>query len=131
MYQEGEIKIIKCESCGEVFPDFTFIADTDMTTEGCVSLTGQRNNIVLTEQRGDESIKEIESRIGSNCKVLNVRFIETKTPQGLSFQDFLKDNKPPTAVYSCIKCGSESLVIKQETKEQFLTHGELVVIDGC
>lgn len=60
MYQEGEISICECTKCGVNFPVFTFVADTDMVTTGCIALPGPHNNIALTMCGLDESIEAIE-----------------------------------------------------------------------
>lgn len=76
MYQEGEFTIAKCTKCGETFPVFTFVADTDMVTSGCVALTGLGNKVALTEQIANEADSEIEARIGSGYKIVKVRYID-------------------------------------------------------
>jgi hypothetical protein len=130
MYQEGKISIVKCKSCGEEFAAFTFVAVTDMVTSGCVALTGYGFKIALTMQKGNERIEEIESRIGSGYKIVSVKFVKISIPDGLSFQEFSKLDNPYNAIYSCIRCGSDSYVIRTEEKEKFLTYGEIEVVDG-
>ena len=130
MYQEGEINIIKCDSCGEEFPDFIFVADTDMVTYGCLSLTNKNKEIALTLAGEAESIKDVEERIGQGFHVLEVEY-EDRTPstKGQSFQDFLKTYKPPLPIYHCIYCHSKAFVNRTETKDQFLSHGVIRVFE--
>lgn len=131
MYQEGQITIAKCRKCGNEFSVFTFVADTDMVTAGCVALSGPGNNIVLTEQDANESDSDIEARIGNGDGIVQVRYANSnQTPKGLSFQSFQKAHKPPVPIYSCINCGSDADEIKIETKEQFLAHGKIEVRHG-
>ncbi len=130
MYQEGEITIAECSECKEAFPVFTFVADTDMVTSGCIALTSKDKKIALSMQSNNETQKEIESRVGSTFKIVAVRHESDKSNQGESFQQFLKTYKPAKAIYTCIYCGSSAYGMKTETKEQFLTHGELEVING-
>lgn len=131
MYEEGEIQVAKCKKCGESFPVFIFVADTDMVTTGCVSLTGKGNKIVLTMQTASESGQETEVRVGLGYKMVQVRYLdEGPSAKGMSFQEFRKVYKPPTPIYSCISCGSDSEVIKTETKSQFLTYGNIEVVNG-
>ena len=131
MYQEGQIAIAKCNKCGQTFPVFTFVANTDMVTTGCVALTGPGNKIVLAEQTENEVESEIEARIGSGYKIVKARFIDKgPSAKGMSFQEFRNVYKPPIPIYSCINCGDDSDVIKTETKEQFLVYGKIEVRGG-
>ncbi len=129
MYQEGGITISECTKCGDKFPVFTFVADTDMVTTGCVALTGPSNSIVLTMCGPNESIEAIEARVGSNHKVVRASYEKELTNKVSSFQDFLKTYKPATPIYTCIHCGGNSTVIKHETKEQFLGYGNIMVLN--
>jgi hypothetical protein len=81
MYQEGEISIAQCSKCQESFPVFTFVADTDMITYGCVALTGIDKSIALTMQAANESNEQLESRAGSNYRIIRVKYQETPTHQ--------------------------------------------------
>lgn len=127
MYQEGEIEISKCQRCHEMFPVFTFVADTDMLTAGCVALTALGNRIALTEQRPDETINEIEARVGVGFKSVSVYYIDTPIKPNLSFSEFRKRYKPPMPIYSCIKCGGNSKVVRKETRKEFLGYGTITV----
>ena len=129
MYQEGEVKTTKCTECGESFPVFTFVSDTDMVTFGCVALTGQDKSIILTEHRSHESLKELEARVGLNYKVVNEQYINSPISKGISFQKYLKEYEPNTVIHTCIYCGSNCRVVKQETKEQFLAYGKIEVLN--
>ncbi|WP_025565855.1 hypothetical protein [Psychromonas sp. SP041] len=131
MYQSGEVSISECNECGEVFPIFTFVADTDMVTNGCVALTGADNSIVLTMSRANESISDIENRIGSNHKIVRATYVNEPANNRVSFQEFRKTYKPAKPIYTCISCGGKSTVIKHQTKEQFLTYGKIQVINDC
>ncbi|MES2875695.1 MAG: hypothetical protein V4708_18360 [Bacteroidota bacterium] len=129
MYQDGEVNIVKCRKCGTSFPVFIFVADTDTVTNGCVALSAPKNRIALTMQRLNESIEELELRIGSDYRVARVSFNEVaSSAKGFSFQQFMKNYKPTIPTYSCIVCGAESEIIKTETKENFLTYGSIQVI---
>jgi DNA-directed RNA polymerase subunit M/transcription elongation factor TFIIS len=130
MYQEGEIRVCECERCGERFPDFTFVADTDMVTIGCVSLTAPGHRVALTEQRPGESMVEVEERIGAGFRSVPVRFTTSSTSKtSLSFQQLRKQYKPPVPIFSCIKCGGDSHVIRNESKEEFLRYGTIEVYE--
>ncbi|UTW45414.1 hypothetical protein KFE80_00315 [bacterium SCSIO 12696] len=131
MYQEGEITISQCAKCGNKFPVFTFVADTDMVTAGCVALTGLSNSIVLTMCEPNEGIEAIEARVGSSHKVVRVTYKNTPTNNVGSFQEFLKNHKPATPIYTCIYCGGNAKAIKHETKEQFLRYGNIEVLNDC
>jgi hypothetical protein len=130
MYQEGDVRIVQCKKCKETFPVFTFVADTDMVTMGCISLSAKGNKIALTMQQSNEKDSNLEARVGFGYKIVAVRY-EDKNPsaKGVSFQDFLKTYKPATSIYSCINCGSDSEFLKFETKEQFLTYGTIKVVN--
>ena len=131
MYTEGEVVIAKCTKCGETFPNFIFVGDTDMVTHSCIALTGQDKSLILTMWQPNEKRKDVEKRIGSNFKIAKVKY-EKKPPleKGTSFQSFLKTYKPPKATYSCIYCNSDSEVIKTETKEEFLSYGKIEVVNA-
>lgn len=127
MHQEGEIEISQCQRCYEMFPVFTFVADTDMVTVGCVALTALGNQIALTEQRPDETIDELEARVGVGFKSVPVYYIDTLITPGLSFSEFRKRYKPPMPIYSCITCGGDSNVVRKESKKEFLCYGTIIV----
>jgi hypothetical protein len=131
MYQEGEITIVQCKKCKESFPVFTFVADTDMVTIGCTSLSAKGDKIALTMQQPNETDSSIEARVGSGYKMVQVRYVGNSPSQkGMSFQDFRKNYKPATPIYSCINCYSDTEALKTETKEQFLTYGTIEVVNG-
>lgn len=131
VYQQGEIIIAECTKYVETFPVFIFVADTDMVTDGCIALTGTDNSIVLTMHNHNESIEEVEARVGSNHRVVSVTYKHEPNENKSSFQDFLKTHKPPTEIYTCIYCGGNSKVLKCETKQQFLSYGNIKVMNGC
>ena len=127
MYQEGKIRISRCAECKEEFPVFIFVADTDMSTSGCIALTGLDKNIALTMYEPNETDADIETRLGNNYKSIEVRYVEHPAPKDLSFQEYQKVYRPPTPIYTCIYCGGDATEVKQETKEQFLSHGNIEV----
>jgi Zn ribbon nucleic-acid-binding protein len=131
MYQEGEISISECTKCGDIFPVFTFVADTDMVTNSCVALTGPSNSIVLTMCGSNDSVETIETKVGSGHKVVRASYRKEPTNKADSFQEFIKTYKPATPIYTCIHCGGNAKVIKQETKEQFLGCGNIEVLNDC
>ena len=131
MYQEGEISISECTKCGENFPVFIFVADTDMITTGCVALTGPSNSIVLTMRSPEESIEVIEAKVGSSHKVVRASYEKEPAKKASSFQAFLKTYKPAIPVYTCIHCGGNARLIRRETKSQFLSYGNIKVLNGC
>lgn len=113
MYQEGEIAICECERCRETFPVFTFVADTDMVTSGCVALTAAGNRLLLTETLPNESISGVEERVGGGFRLVLVRYVKAPIQAGLSFQEFRLVYKAPDPIYSCIACGGDSTVTKK------------------
>ena len=131
MYQEGEISISECTKCGDEFPVFIFVADTDMVTTGCVALTGPSNSIVLAMCGPEESIEAVETKVGSSHRVVRATYEKQPTNKAGSFQEFLKTYKPATPIYTCIHCGGNATVIRHETKEQFLGYGSIEVLNGC
>ena len=68
MYEEGEITIAECSKCGESFPVFVFVADTDMVTVGCFAFTTVDKAIILAEQLPGESLSDTEARLGPNVR---------------------------------------------------------------
>ena len=131
MYQEGEVVISECKTCGENFPVFVFVGDIDMLTTDCVALTSKEKEIVLTERASSETNEQIETRIGPNYNIVGVRYIQPELPPaGTSFQAFRQAYRPPTPVHTCIYCGSDSTPVAHQNKEQFLTHGRIRVENG-
>ena len=130
MYQEGDITISECTECGERFPVFIFVADTDMVTTGCVALTGKSNDIILAIQGPEESLQDIEVRAGSNHKIVGATYEASAAAQTGSFQKYLKSYQPAVPTYTCVYCGGSAKVIKHETKEQFLNYGTIEVLNG-
>ena len=131
MYEGGYISEVKCENCGESFPVFTFSADTDMVTHGCVALTGaQRKDIVLTMMRPDETSDDINRRVGGGYKVIDIEYDKVTNNATGSFQEFLKTYKPAKAIYKCIYCDGRGSSIKEESKEEFMAHGTIEVRDA-
>ncbi|MFG1497326.1 hypothetical protein ABMA57_11890 [Saccharospirillum sp. HFRX-1] len=98
-----------------------------MVTFGCIALTAPGNRVVLTEQMGDESISEVEERVGGGFKSIPVRYKRHSVNPGLSFQEFRKHYKAPEAIFSCISCGGGSKVVEKKTKEEFLVNGSIEV----
>ncbi|WP_346837041.1 hypothetical protein [Microbulbifer sp. SAOS-129_SWC] len=98
-----------------------------MVTVGCIALTASGNRVLLTEQMPEESVSELEERVGEGFKSVPVRYIEHPVDPGLSFQEFRKLYKAPEPIYSCISCGGDSRVIEKKTKEEFLTDGTIEV----
>ncbi len=127
MYQEGEIEISQCGNCHATFPVFVFVADTDMVTIDCIALTASENRVLLTEQMPEESVSDVEERVGEGFKVVTVRYIEYPVDPGLSFQEFRKRHKAPEPIYSCPSCGGDSQVIEKKTKEEFVENGTIEV----
>lgn len=128
MHDQGDITLVQCIKCRESFPVFVFSGETDMLTSGCAALTGAaEKDIVITYQAASESDVQLEQRIGNGYKVVAV-FFEKQNSEATtsgSFQSFLKNYIPPKAVYQCIYCGSNTEIIGQESKEEFLLHGKL------
>ena len=128
MYEEGEITIAECSECGESFPVFVFVADTDMVTVGCLAFTTVAKSIVLAEQLPGESPSSTAARLGPDVHSVSVRYEGEVAPRGLSFQEFRKVYKPATPIYQCIYCGGDSLGLSKMSKEQFLATGEIRVV---
>lgn len=132
MYEGGDILEVKCEDCGQSFPAFTFTADTDMVTHGCVALTGtQRKDIVLTMMRPGETAEDINRRIGLSYKIVDIEREQARNKATASFQDFLKTYQPAKAIYKCIYCcNGHGMAIKGESKCEFMAHGTIEVRDA-
>ena len=127
MFQEGKVAISQCENCNAIFPVFTFAADTDMVTTGCVALTAPGNRVLLTKLKPGEPISAVEERIGESFRLVSVRYFEHPVETGVSFQEFQKRYAPPEPIYSCISCGGDSRAIETKTKEDFLKSGTIEV----
>jgi hypothetical protein len=131
MYEGGYVTQVKCEDCSRSFPVFTFSADTDMVTNGCIALTGREHqDIVLTMMRPSESPEDVNRRIGLGYKVVEVEYKPAKNKTTSGFQDFLKSYQPPRVMYKCIYCEGTGAAIKEESKAEFMTHGTIQVRDA-
>jgi hypothetical protein len=132
MYEGGYITNVECTDCGESFPVFTFEADNDMVTAGCIALTGiEEKDIVLTTMAADETTEVVKQRIGHGYKVAKIEYqVPRSQPATGSFQDFLKIYKAPVPAYKCIFCGGKTIAGMREEKEEFLKHGTIEVRDA-
>lgn len=125
MITEGYIEILKCLTCSREFPEFVFVADTDMPTIGMRSLTAvQSNDIIIFHTGPHESILQWEEHIsrdiGERCRhVPLIRIKKNYIPKKCSFQEFQKKYIPSTLYYRCIHCGEEATPILKQSKEAF------------
>jgi len=134
---EGYVLTLKCRRCGAKFPHAVFSGDTDMATDGLVSLTSvERNELVFGELTADEWKLEDAKRVSAACQrisgalartdlrsVMVVRWQKSQSIAGLSFAAFRKTYKPPVGVYSCPHCGGEAKSIQQQSWSEFMTSG--------
>nr|WP_295111555.1 hypothetical protein [uncultured Caulobacter sp.] len=134
---EGYVLTLKCRRCGSKSPHAVFSGDTDMATDGLISLTsGERNELVVGELTAEEWTLEENARDSAACQRVSValartdlrpvRVIRWENSQpiaGLPFALFRKAYKPPVGVYSCPKCGGEAKSIAKQSWTEFMTSG--------
>ena len=111
----GEISTLLCRSCGKRTPYLTFVGDTDMVTNGLVSLSSiSRNEIVVAEAQGNElrdgegaaTLNRISEQLDRNDlrAVRLLRAEDGNANAGLSFQSFRENYQPPSLIFSCPHC---------------------------
>jgi hypothetical protein len=121
------------------FPNFVFSADTDMATNGFLSLTStSENKIILASVNNEEysggeigiaaAVERICSMLGrSDFATVSIARIEgssSKAPIGAGFQEFLKAYKTPVVIYKSIfEEGLEAKVIWQQEPSEFISEG--------
>jgi hypothetical protein len=131
MIVDGEIKQALCRKCGEAFPVYIFIGDTDMVTAGWFAFTGVRDkDIVLAEFSQAEVAAGLDGLVGPDYKHVGISYQKQASLGALSFHEFLKLRKPPVATYECIYCGGPASETKTESRENFLSHGKISVRSG-
>lgn len=138
---EGEVSTLLCRSCGKHAPYLTFIGDTDMVTNGLVSLSSiRRNEIVVAEGQGSELrdregaaiLGRISAQLGRNdlrvVRLLRSEDMDAKA--GLSFQAFRGKYRPPSPIFSCPHCltGEAEVEKRLSLAEYGQEGGELTVL---
>ena len=142
----GTVLRLRCSSCQKTFPHFSFFGDTDMATQGLGSVTSfERNEIVLAEFSPDEwnnfevdGTERFERRLRKlldrdDLRVVRLRAVEetAEAARGASFQEFLKQYRPSSLVFSCACCeGGQSRPIGETTVEEFEQAGGKISVVG-
>jgi len=139
--------ILWCRSSqtGKEFPIVQFSGDTDMATDGLVSLTStskpevfvttvtaeeynaDKKGTLKCEERVNRELSRIDLRVN-----FHVRIESASPPTGTSFQEFRKLFKPPMLFYRDIFSESgEAAVVKEETVDSFRSSGGVLhVLSG-
>ena len=118
-----------------------FSGDTDMVTDGWVSLTSiDRPEIVITEVTSDEhnvpdGLLRCEGRINSELARSDLRIVwlsrvvdRTTSQPGMSFQEFQRAYIPPQCFYRDIfDPHGEATVIREESLDSFRSSGGRVI----
>ena len=127
---------------GKRFPIVQFSADTDMATDGWISLTStEHSEVVVVQMTGEEIQSEraaalVEARVNKrlgrhDLKHVPLVRVEDSGPssQGVTFQQFLKVRKPPKLFYQDIfDPKSEAEEVSRESRAQFESAGGRVVV---
>lgn len=125
----GYITKVRCRTCGEGFPVFTFSADTDMVTNGLVSLTRTDNkNIGIALALQGESWRLVQARVGAPYRVSQAAFTHQNGKPGVSFQEFRKSYQLPVASYTCIFCAGVAEAVGTESVAEFESHSKIEVL---
>lgn len=132
---------LESQRTGECFPTVLFSGDTDMETAGWVSLTSiSRREIVVTQLTAAECLAtasepsaylQVEDRVNATLEREDLRipwFVRTEQQgphaRGLSFQTFLKDNRPPRLFFRDILAPDAlSEERSRVSREEFERHG--------
>lgn len=138
---EGYVVTLRCGACGQHFPHFTLVGDSDASTAGVGSLSSyEENEVVVAElsskELGQESAEAFEERLAKQLNRADLRRVrllrveKNESPaRGLSFQEFRKQYVPPVLVYSCIRCsGGESRPTGELTVDEFRHRGGKVLL---
>lgn len=128
---------------GKLFPIVRFTGDTDMVTEGWVSLTStERPEVVVTQATAEEwnslestGASQIEARINRQLGRNDLRYVrlmrveDQGNPKGVSFQEFRKAYKPPKLLYQDIYSPtSQASEVSQTTRADFERGGGKVLV---
>ena len=126
----GYVTHVRCQHCKQVFPVFTFSADTDMATAGWVALTRTDNNdILIAWLKPREIDMELQERVGPPYRVSRLSVITAAHDQsGVSFQEFRKSYQPAVVGYSCIFCAGTAMPTNTETVREFESHNKIEVL---
>ena len=132
MFSDGQINHVQCEGCGQSFPVYVFVADTDMPILGWAAFTGTEDkDIVLAQLSAAELGTDLAGLIGPDYKHVKVSFQEqTPAPATSNFQDFLRTYKPLRATYECIYCGGRAFETHTESQQNFMGHGKIGIRSG-
>ena len=129
----GYVTQVRCASCTEHFPVFTFSADTDMVTYGYISLTNlETKDIGVVSAASGENYQALVSRasveFGPKFCFSAPLIKPAKGKAGVSFQEFLKSYEPPVISYSCIFCSGVASAVGIETVLEFRSHNSVEVL---
>jgi hypothetical protein len=126
--RDGLVEHVQCHDCGQTFPAYLFVADTDMATSGWVAFTGTRDkDIVLARCSPDCPWDGVA---GPDYKRVKVAFdAHAVAGERAGFQHFLADYTPPKATYECIYCGGRAFGTRTESRRDFMVHGTLATRD--
>jgi hypothetical protein len=141
---EGAIQRLHCDNCGSVFHAFLFSGEEDGDTAGlcCAAVCNQKNIVVIVEMDASEwnefahgVFSSLEDRIRTqfnfrDLKVVRLLRVEPgSTSPGLSFEEFRKVYKPPSAIYSCVCCDvGEGRVYEEVAVKEFLSSGGRILL---
>ena len=138
---------LQSQKTGRRFPIVQFSADTDMATDGWVSLTSvERSDVVVTQLTNEEyrstaagavgGYLQLEERVNAALHRNDLRHswlvrVEEKGPSGmgLSFQEFRKVYQPPKLFYrDILSAGGVAEEISRVSRSQFEREGGSVVV---
>jgi hypothetical protein len=120
------------------FPHVVFAADTDAVAAELASFTSINGNEVvigkLTAEEfnaGSAGLAAATARVNKElarndlCYISLVRVESPSAQAGSSFQEF-RHQWQPTLIYSALNGRGEALVVREQSQEEFKSHGGLV-----
>lgn len=142
---DGKVVWLKSLSTNRLFPVVTFSGDTDMATAGLIALTStNRSEVVITEMTADERDDDkngdarCEKRINHVLQRSDLRHARLlrvgevgQAPNGLSFDEFLRQHSPLLCIYRDIyDLAGEAVQSFEQSFEEFKARDGIITFHG-
>ena len=140
----GYIEWAKSQSTGKEFPVFIACADIDYVTDGLCSVTSITDNLIVVGQATSDEYKqgpregaeEFQRRANEALSREDLRAVHVEEVveqnidvKKLSFQEYLKQDKPPRILYTDIYAtDGKAEAVREQSIEDFISEGGRVEI---